>query len=136
MTPTRPLGQTQARKFSSTVFDRLTFAGRSRARKRRFRGGTDTQLVPPNILAKAEHSQSEGIPSTNFERTDFSCAIFPDFHSLANGLSAALAKEAAMISTTLGRARFNMESARISGATLACLCDIAPSTLSAAFREQ
>jgi len=41
-----------------------------------------------------------------------------------------------MISTTLGRARFNMETARISSATLACLCDIAPSTLSAAFREQ
>jgi hypothetical protein len=41
-----------------------------------------------------------------------------------------------MISTTLARARTNMEAAKISGATLACLCGIAPSTLSAAYREQ
>jgi len=41
-----------------------------------------------------------------------------------------------MISTTLGRAKFNMEAAKISGATLACLAGIAPSTLSAAYREQ
>jgi hypothetical protein len=41
-----------------------------------------------------------------------------------------------MISITLSRARSNMEAAKISGATLACLAGIAPSTLSAAFREQ
>ena len=41
-----------------------------------------------------------------------------------------------MISTTLARARTNMEAAKISGATLACLAGIAPSTLSAAYREQ
>jgi len=41
-----------------------------------------------------------------------------------------------MVSITLNRARTNMEAAKISTATLARLCDIAPSTLSAAYREQ
>src|SRR5260370_32618151 len=41
-----------------------------------------------------------------------------------------------MVSLTLSRARFNMGQAGLSAATLARLCGIAPSTLSAAFREQ
>jgi hypothetical protein len=41
-----------------------------------------------------------------------------------------------MLSVTLSRAQFNMKTVGISAATLARLCDIAPSTLSAAFREQ
>jgi|SRR5208282_322861 len=40
-----------------------------------------------------------------------------------------------MTSITLGRARHNMETAKISAATLAKLTDLAPSTLSAAFRS-
>ena len=41
-----------------------------------------------------------------------------------------------MLSITLSRTRANMDAAKISGATLACLAGIAPSTLSAAYREQ
>jgi hypothetical protein len=41
-----------------------------------------------------------------------------------------------MLSITLSRAQFNMKNAGISAATLAKLCGIAASTLSAAYREQ
>jgi hypothetical protein len=39
------------------------------------------------------------------------------------------------LSITLGRAQWNMKQAGISAATLAKLCDLQPSTLSAAFRS-
>src|SRR6266481_966232 len=41
-----------------------------------------------------------------------------------------------MLSITLSRAKFQQGQAGLSAATLAKLCDIAPSTLSAAYREQ